>query len=145
MTVDPFPCPRQCIEQSCILQCLELTPRQHPLPDQFRVVVGAAELISEIHRVSQRQAVPVCRGGHLRGHSLNVGVCLRRPSQKCEICRSDHAQLNIWKVVLGRCEPYGCCPCIEGLHCLVREFVRPSLKADERSRCLVHKKQFWFW
>ena len=63
MIVDPFPCPRQCIEQSCVLQALELTPRQHPLPDQFRVVVGAAELISEIHRVPQRQAVPVCRGG----------------------------------------------------------------------------------
>ena len=45
MIVDPFPCPRQCIEQSCVLQALELTPRQHPLPDQFRVVVGAAELI----------------------------------------------------------------------------------------------------
>ena len=82
MIVDPFPCPRQCIEQSCVLQGLELTPRQHPLPDHFRVVVGAIELISEVHRVPQRQAVPVCRGGHLRGYSLDIGVCLCRPSQE---------------------------------------------------------------
>ena len=53
MIVDPFPCPRQCIEQSCVLQGLQLTARQHPLPDHFRVVVGAVELITRGHEATE--------------------------------------------------------------------------------------------
>ena len=72
MIVYPFPCSRQCIQQPHVLQGLQLTPRQHSLPDHFRVVVGAVELISEVHRLPQWQLVPVCRAGHLWGHPLDI-------------------------------------------------------------------------
>ena len=72
MIVYPFPCSRQCIQQPYVLQGLQLTPRQHSLPDHFRVVVGAAEFISEVHRVPQWQLFPVYRGVHLWGHPLDM-------------------------------------------------------------------------
>ena len=72
MTVHPFPCSRHNIQQPHVFQGLQLTPRQHSLPDHVHVVVGAVELISKLYRVPQWQLVPVCRGGHLWGHPLDI-------------------------------------------------------------------------
>ena len=95
MIVDPFPCARQCIEQSCVFQCLELTPRQHPLPDQFRVVVGAAELISEIHRVRDLAGGG---GGTYRRKSIRASVTCG----PCAICTVRRGVASCVKVLVHK-------------------------------------------